>query len=72
MAGLAHAGYDDAARRIDAEFAGGDKVVAESVLQGVDGAGLDVEHVGGQSQQLVICQRFRQCSPPGAIRIASF
>ena len=56
MTGFAHTDYDDAARRIETELAGGDKGVVQPRAQCADGPRLDIEDLRGQREQFVRLQ----------------
>ncbi len=50
MPGLTHARHDDASGRVQTKLAGGHKVVAQTGLECVDGARLDIENIGGERE----------------------
>ena len=60
MPRLAHACDDDASGRRHAQVAGGHEIVVQPAFEGVHGARLDVQNVGGQREQLIVCQTVRQ------------
>ena len=60
MAGLAYAGYDNAALRVHTQLTSRNKFVIQTGLQILNSARLDFQDFGGEREQFVICQRVRQ------------
>ena len=63
MPGLPHSSDDHAPRGCHAELAGGNELIVEAGFEGVHGARFNIENVGRQRKQLVLCQRVRQLRP---------